>query len=145
MYNQTNTSVLFEKEAFPVKKVPQISEAEFEVMKVVWEHAPINTNEVIDRMVKITDWNDGTIRTLLARLVKKGVLSYTKDSRVFVYTPTISESEYLKTQSRSYLDKFYDGDLNSLILSIIDKDNEDDEKLDALFEALKARKEGKKE
>lgn len=127
-----------------MKEVPRITETEFEVMKVVWEHAPISTNEVTDRMRKSVDWNDGTVRTLLARLVKKGVLSYTKDSKMYVYTPTISETEYLKGQSRSYLDKFYDGDLNSLVLSIIDKDVED-EKLDALFEALKARKGGKKE
>ena len=34
--------------------LPQISEAEFEVMKVVWKHAPISTNEITDRLVKTT-------------------------------------------------------------------------------------------
>lgn len=127
-----------------MKTVPKICETEFEVMKVVWEHAPIGTNEVVDRIEKTSDWSDGTVRTLLARLVKKGVLSVTKDNKMFIYTPNISETEYLKGQSRSYLDKFYEGDLSSLVLSIIDNDVED-EKLDALFETLKARKDGKKE
>lgn len=125
-----------------MKKLPQISEAEFEVMKEVWKHAPINTNEVIERMSKITDWNDGTIRTLLTRLVKKGVLSYSKDSRVFVYTPTVEENEYLKTQSRSYLEKFYAGDLSSLVLSIVDSGAKTNDEIDTLLEILKARKAG---
>ena len=37
-----------------MKTLPQISEAEFEVMKVIWKHAPINTNEITDKLTKTT-------------------------------------------------------------------------------------------
>lgn len=127
-----------------MKKVPQISDTEFEVMKVVWKHAPISTNEVVEKVTRITDWNDGTIRTLLARLVKKGVLSYEMEGRLYVYSPNVKEEEYLNIRGRSFLDKFYDGDLNSLVLSVVDGDSKSEEKLDALYETLKARKDGKK-
>lgn len=40
-----------------MKKLPQISEAEFEVMKVVWKYAPINTNEVTEHLSKTTNWS----------------------------------------------------------------------------------------
>ena len=40
-----------------MKKLPQISEAEYEVMKAVWRYAPVTTNEVTDRMLQIMDWS----------------------------------------------------------------------------------------
>ena len=67
--------------------LPQISEAEFEVMKIVWKYAPINTNEITEKLLETTSWNAKTIQTLIKRLVTKGALTYQKQGRVFVYTP----------------------------------------------------------
>ena len=46
-----------------MKKLPQISEAEYEVMKVIWKFAPINTNEITDKLLQCTDWSPKTIHT----------------------------------------------------------------------------------
>lgn len=70
-----------------MSKLPQISEAEFEVMKVIWKYAPISTNEVTEKLNQTTDWSPKTIQTMLKRLVTKKALTYEKQSRVFVYTP----------------------------------------------------------
>lgn len=70
-----------------MNSIPQISEAEYEVMKVIWNYAPISTNDVIDKLSSTTSWSPKTIQTMLLRLVKKKVLTYEKNSRVFVYTP----------------------------------------------------------
>ncbi len=85
-----------------MKKLPQISEAEYEVMKVVWNNAPISTNEVTERLVKTTDWSPKTIQTLLKRLVQKGALTYEKNSRVFVYTPVVKKDEYLDQKTAPF-------------------------------------------
>ena len=58
-----------------MKALPQISEAEYEVMKIVWKYAPISTNEITDRLVKTTSWSPKTIQTLIKRLVTKGALT----------------------------------------------------------------------
>ena len=76
-----------------MKPLPQISEAEFEVMKIIWKHAPISTNEITEKLTKTTKWSPKTIQTLIKRLVTKGALSYEKQSRVFVYTPLIEEKK----------------------------------------------------
>ena len=68
-----------------MNSLPQISEAEFKVMKIVWKYAPISTNEITDCLVRTTTWSPKTIQTLIKRLVTKGVLTYEKKSRVFVY------------------------------------------------------------
>lgn len=70
-----------------MKILPQISEAEFEVMKIIWKNAPISTNEITEKLTQTTKWSPKTIQTLIKRLVTKGALSYEKQSRVFVYTP----------------------------------------------------------
>ena len=67
-----------------MKNLPQISEAEFEVMKIVWKYAPINTNEITEKLLQTTNWSPKTIQTLIKRLVTKGVLTYEKQSRVLV-------------------------------------------------------------
>ena len=45
--------------------LPQISEAEYEVMKIVWKHAPINTNEITEKLLQSTSWSPKTIQSLM--------------------------------------------------------------------------------
>lgn len=117
-------------------KLPQISEAEFEVMKIVWKYAPINTNEITERLVQSTSWHPKTIQTLIKRLVTKGVLSYEKQSRVFVYTPLVQESEYINQESNSFLDRYYDGDITAMLSSYIKNDKLSETEINALRSLL---------
>jgi len=119
-----------------MKKIPTISEAEYEVMKIIWSSSPISTNEVIEKLVKTSAWSPKTIQTLLSRLVKKGVLDYQKDSRVFVYTPLVEEDEYLEQESNTFLNKFYDGKLKSMIVSFLEQDKLTKENIDELRSIL---------
>ncbi|WMJ86426.1 BlaI/MecI/CopY family transcriptional regulator [Anaerocolumna sp. MB42-C2] len=123
-----------------MKKLPQISEAEYEVMKIVWKNAPISTNEVTDRLVRTTDWSPKTIQTLLKRLVQKGALTFEKNSRVFVYTPLVKQDEYLDQENNSFLKRFYDGNIASMLTNYLDKDTLSDEEISDLQNILSARK-----
>lgn len=125
-----------------MKKLPQISEAEYEVMKVIWEAAPVSTNEVTDRLVQSTDWSPKTIQTLLKRLVQKGAVSYRKESRVFVYTPLVKQTEYLEHENSHFLQRFYNGNFASMLTSYLDNDSFTEKELDELRELLKQREGG---
>lgn len=103
-----------------MKSLPQISEAEYEVMKIIWKHAPINTNEITEMLSKTTAWSPKTIHTLIKRLVNKGAISYEKDGRVFVYTPRIKENEYIGNESSHFLKRFYNGDITRMLSSFIE-------------------------
>ncbi len=116
--------------------LPQISEAEFEVMKIVWKYAPISTNEITERLTKTTSWSPKTIQTLIKRLVTKGVLSYEKQSRVFVYTPLVQESEYIGQESTSFLKRFYNGDIKAMLSAYIENDRLSEADIDALRKLL---------
>lgn len=102
--------------------LPQISEAEYEVMKVVWEHAPISTNEITERLTRARDWSPKTVQTLIRRLVAKGALSYEKQSRVFVYTPLVEKRAYIGQESNSFLKRFYQGDIAAMVSAYIEED-----------------------
>lgn len=119
-----------------MKSLPQISEAEFEVMKIVWKCAPVSTNEITDRLTKTTSWSPKTIQTLIKRLVTKGALTYEKQSRVFVYTPLVEENEYISQESSSFLKRFYHGDITAMLSSYIENDQLSETEIDSLRSLL---------
>lgn len=116
--------------------LPQISEAEFEVMKIVWKYAPISTNEITEKLTRTTSWSPKTIQTLIKRLVTKGALSYEKQSRVFVYTPLVQESEYIGQESSSFLKRFYNGDITAMVSAYIENDKLSESEIDTLRSLL---------
>lgn len=125
--------------------LPQISEAEFEVMKIVWRYAPISTNEITEKLLQTTNWSPKTIQTLIKRLVTKGALTYEKQSRVFVYTPLVKEREYIGQESSSFLNRYYDGDITAMVSAYIENDKLSESELDTLRTLLsqKSKKGGK--
>ena len=119
-----------------MSKLPQISEAEFEVMKVIWKYAPISTNEVTEKLTQTTDWSPKTIQTMLKRLVTKKALTYEKQSRVFVYTPLVPETEYIRQESNSFLNKYYNGNIVSMLTSYLEDGKLSKTELDTLRHLL---------
>ena len=112
-----------------MSKLPQISEAEFEVMKVIWKYAPISTNEVTEKLTQTTDWSPKTIQTMLKRLVTKKALTYEKQSRV-------PETEYIRQESNSFLNKYYNGNIVSMLTSYLEDDKLSKTELDTLRHLL---------
>ncbi len=105
-----------------MKPLPQISEAEYEVMRIVWQNAPVSTNEIVERLEKTTSWNPKTIQTLIKRLVTKRALTYEKEGRMFVYTPLVAENEYVSQESSSFLKKYYNGTISAMLSAFLDND-----------------------
>jgi BlaI family transcriptional regulator, penicillinase repressor len=87
-----------------MKKMPNITEAEWVVMKVFWQQSPMTANEVI---AAITDsgWNPKTIRTLIIRLQKKRALGFEKRGREYTYFPLVAEHECVRQEAKSLLDR----------------------------------------
>jgi Predicted transcriptional regulator len=120
--------------------VKNISEAEYQVMKVIWEHAPVSTNEVVARLQEITAWKPKTIQTLLARLTKKEAVTYEKKGRVFVYTPLLQEVELLEQESDTFLNRFYNGTLNSMVVNFIEQDRLTEADIEELLLILETKR-----
>ena len=102
--------------------VVQISDAELEVMKVLWEKSPLNANEVCELICSRSDWAAATVKTLLGRLVRKGAVKQMAAEPMFLYKPQVRRDEYLAQASSSFLGKFFDGATTSM-LSFFVKNN----------------------
>jgi BlaI family penicillinase repressor len=88
-----------------MKKVIHITEAEWEVMAVVWERTPVAASTIVELVERRKQWTLATVRTLLRRLVNKGALKQESEGKRYIYTPLISMAECARRESESFLDR----------------------------------------
>lgn len=113
----------------------QISAAEWEVMRVVWAAKQSTSKEISDVLGQKKEWKPATTKTLIGRLVKKGMLNTTEQGRKYIYTPIITEEEGVQDASQTLLAQVCSKKVGKTIASMLDnallsqKDIEDLEKL----------------
>lgn len=103
----------------------QISDAELEIMKVVWANGskPTFFAYLTDALAaQGKTWQKNTLITLLNRLVNKGFLKAKKIGRRNEYTPLVSEAEYQTAQTKNFLEKIYEGSASELVSMLISGD-----------------------
>ena len=94
-----------------MSKVPQISEAEWQVMGVVWDRGPSTAQEVVAALHEAGhDWHERTIKTMLNRLLKKEALAADAEGKRYVYRAAVRREACVKQASRSFLDRVFGGD-----------------------------------
>ena len=97
-----------------------ISEAELEVMKVLWQMKNATSAEIIEVLKDKSDWKPKTIQTLITRLVSKEVKQVDKKKKKTKNNNTTkSEDEYKDEASKSFLEKLYSGSINKMVLSFV--------------------------
>ena len=126
-----------------MKRLPRISSAEWQVMRVLWHQAPLSANEVVEALEPSTEWKPKTIMTLLNRLVKKGALGFEKEGRANRYYPLVDEAIAVKAESRSFLQRVYGGALRPLLANFLEETRLTDAEIDELKRLLDAKR-GKK-
>ncbi len=104
----------------------KISDAELEVMKVIWKHGQTTSVEIIDDLKNLQNvtWNFNTIRTLIKRLLVKGAIEIVKkESKTYTYKAVISEREYKADFIRNLLKKLYHGSITEFVIQYCEDEN----------------------
>lgn len=83
-----------------------ISNAEWEIMRVVWTKEETTSSQILEILEQKTDWTASTVKTLLKRLVDKGYLATQKSGKSFLYSALVSEEEAINRQADELFDKF---------------------------------------
>jgi BlaI family penicillinase repressor len=96
-------------------KIPRISDAEWEVMKVIWPKSPCSAHEVVSALAPAKAWSVGTIKTLLNRLHSKGALRFEKVGKSYLYYPCVSEEGLRAAETESFVDRVFDGALSPMV------------------------------
>lgn len=120
-----------------------ISESEWEVMKTLWENSPQTLMQVTENL-KDKSWSTTTIQTYLSRLVKKGALETKQQGKGFLYSPIILEQECKIEESRSFLNRVFNGSISNMVTSFIHNDSISEKELTELKEIIEKYERGKK-
>jgi len=102
-------------------KTPRISEAEWEVMKVLWERSPLTANEIVEVLSRKTPWQRETIRTLINRLVQKGAIAFEKKDRQYHYSPLAGEAECVRAETKSLLKRVRPGSIEPMLAALVEE------------------------
>jgi BlaI family penicillinase repressor len=121
-------------------KATPISDSEWDVMEPIWEAGACTAADVIKRLRATHDWNHSTIRTLLARLVEKGVLDYEVDGPRYIYRAAVSRRQCVRQKGRSFLQKAFGGDVAALVVHFVTEASLDQEQLEQLHQLLAQKK-----
>lgn len=96
----------------------KIADAELEVMRILWrENRPLSYAEIRTALEATTDWKKSTIQTLLGRLKDKGVID-ARQHYVTLYSPNITQEEYVRSEGQTFIDKLFDGSAKNLVASL---------------------------
>jgi predicted transcriptional regulator len=93
----------------------QISEAEAQVMDVLWRRQPQGADEVVAALTASTDWAEPTIKTLLNRLLNKGAIEAARDGRRYLYSPVLTRETWTAQQSEGFVQRMFGGRVAPLV------------------------------
>jgi predicted transcriptional regulator len=93
----------------------QISDAEAQVMDVLWKRHPQGADEVVAALRERTDWAEPTIKTLLNRLLNKGAIEAARDGRRYLYSPVLRREAWVAEQSEGLLARLFGGRVAPLV------------------------------
>jgi BlaI family transcriptional regulator, penicillinase repressor len=123
-----------------MKAAPRISEAEWDVMKVVWKKSPCLAQDIIQALSGNTKWSPATIKTLLNRLMTKGALRFEKNGKSYIYSPAFTEEEFRTAEADSFLHRVFDGALSPMISHFVQSRRLSSKELDSLEKILRESK-----
>ena len=118
----------------------RISGAEHEVMEVLWRDSPLTAADVAERVPAERGWSVRTVKTLLSRLLAKGVLAHEAQGRRYLYRPAVARDEYVAQESRRLLDRLFGGSVSPLVAHLAERDSlseRDIAEIEALLKALR--------
>jgi len=121
----------------------KIADSELEVMRILWQGGqPLSFAEIRTALESKTDWKKSTIQTLLGRLREKGVVS-THEHYVTLYSPNVSEEEYVKAEGQNFIDKLFGGSAMKLVTALCQNGQLDEGDVDELKAFFKMGGDGK--
>jgi predicted transcriptional regulator len=126
-----------------VKKNIAISDAESQVMEVLWQaREPMPAEEVVAALAVAQEWQEATVKTLLNRLLKKGAISARKDGRRYLYSPVLKRDQWVTTESVGMVERLFGGRIAPLVAHFGKQHKLSKEDLDELTRLVKEMRDG---
>ena len=118
----------------------QVTEAEWKIMEVLWDHSPRTMTEITAILEPTTGWTRHTVITLLKRMLEKGSISMDDTERAKKYTPLITREEASTEETHKFLSHIFKGKASLLINNLVDSGDLSEEDLQQILNVMKGKK-----
>ena len=122
-------------------ELPTISDAELEILQVLWRESPLPADAIIQHLQQRRDAHPRTIKTLINRLLKKNAIGFHEKNRKYHYYPLVDKVDFYSHKTDSFLQRFFDGKLTPLVSFFSEEkklSEEDLKELKSLIEKIEA-------
>ncbi len=115
----------------------QITEAEWKIMEVLWDHSPRTMGEVTAILEPQTGWTRHTVITLLKRMTEKGAVIMDDSGRAKKYAPLITREEASTVETHKFLDHIFRGKASLLVSHLVDSGDISAEDLQVILSEIR--------
>lgn len=123
-----------------MSKTPKISDAELQVLQVLWDESPMGATELADRIGAANGWTLATVKTLLSRLLVKGAIKAETEGRRFRYRPVVKREAVAGRQAGKLVERLFGGRISPLVAQLAEQREIDPEDLAELEELVRKLK-----
>ena len=123
----------------------KLSEAEWKVMKLLWEESPKTMMQITNLLKETTGWTKHTVMTFLKRMEEKKAIHYEEGGRAKLYYPDIKKEEVVLQETEEFLHKVFDGRMGLMLNTMGEKKVLSKSEIDELYDILKKAEEETKE
>jgi BlaI family penicillinase repressor len=114
-----------------------LTKAEWQIMNALWKNYPASVRNVIENLGGDVDWAYTTVKTMLDRLAKKGVLKVSKDRNVSMYEPIVSQKKTRQAAIKSFVNQAFGGAVGTLMHHLISEEKLSRKEREELVRILK--------
>jgi BlaI family penicillinase repressor len=122
------------------KRVIELTKSEWIIMKAIWEHEPCAAPDVQESLEKQTRWTYSTVRTLLDRMVVKGLLSGEKVRHMTLYRSAVTREQAQRSEIVQTLKHAFDGALSPMVQCLLKTEKLTEEELSDLEALVRSRR-----
>lgn len=122
----------------------ELTEAEWEIIQVVWEHEPCAAPAVQEELAARKKWTYSTVKTLMDRMVGKGLLATERIRNLILYRAAITQQQAQRGELLRTVKRAFGGAFTPMMQFMLDSDALSQQELDKLQNMLqKKRRQGK--
>lgn len=127
-------------------KSVKLTDAEWKVMEVLWEHAPRTMMEITNTLKEETGWTKYTVMSFLKRMEEKGALHYEEGDKAKLYYPDLKQEEASIQETEKFLNKVFQGKVGLMLNAMVQQKALSKQEIDELYEILQeeSRKENRR-
>jgi len=114
-----------------------LTNAEWKLMKLLWQSAPRTVMELTAALAEETGWTKHTVITLLGRMEHKGAVRYEQVKRAKQYYPAVPREEAAAAEAASFLGRVFDGRLGLMVNTMVQQNGLTRSEIDELYAILK--------